>query len=742
MKGNKKIGKITKTFLGMAMVLVFAFSIAQISTVFAATTGPKNPTVGSTTGTTGKEWEHPGRIKNPGGSYTFVILNSGETSQYLKGSGFGFAIPAGATIDGLTVTMGRVSAGLWNGDEIRDAAVRISTDGTNFVGVNKAITGTNWPTSEGTATYGGAADTWGTTLTPAQVNSPNFSVFLSVKNANSDYYRAACVDYIRITVTYREVDYSITFDSAGGSLVSPISQRPETAVIAPADPTKAGYTFTDWSPLVPVTMPVGGAALTAQWDANEYTITFDSDGGSDVGSITQDFGTVVTAPSDPTKAGYTFAGWSPAVPATMPVGGASLTAQWTLNSYTISFDSNGGTSVGSITQNFGTVVTAPANPTRAGYTFAGWSPAVPATMPEGGAVLIAQWTVNSYTISFDSAGGTGVDSITQDFGTGITAPANPTKAGYTFAGWSPAVPANMPEGGAVLIAQWTVNSYTISFDSAGGNDVDSITQDFGTVVIAPADPTKAGYIFAGWSPVVPATMPVGGAALTALWTVNGYTISFNSNGGSLVDSIMQDFGTAVKAPADPTKAGYTFNGWSPAVPATMPEGGAALTALWEANEYTITFDSAGGSSVNSITRDFGTDVTAPSNPTRAGYTFAGWSPALPATMPEGGAALTALWTIIPTAIPTVIPTVTPTAVPTAVPTAASDVLAANRAIVILAATTTPTTVPTAVPTTGVLGAAKTGEAENQNSMTVALILLAAFGVSGTVFVLRRKKIQD
>ena len=78
-------------------------------------------------------------------------------------------------------------------------------------------------------------------------------------------------------------------------------------------------------------MPLGGAALTATWTPRNYSITFDSAGGDPVSSITAAYGEAVTAPAAPTKEGYTFVGWSPAFPATMPLGGAALTARWEEN---------------------------------------------------------------------------------------------------------------------------------------------------------------------------------------------------------------------------------------------------------------------------------------------------------------------------------------------------------------------------------------------------------------------------
>ena len=127
-------------------------------------------------------------------------------------------------------------------------------------------------------------------------------------------------------------------------------------------------------------MPVGGLKVKAQWQINEYTITF-TDGGSPIAEIKQDYGTAVTKPGDPTKTGYTFIGWDKPVPATMPAGDMTITAQWQINQYTITFNTAGGSAVPAITQDYETPVTPPADPTRTGYLFDGWDSEIPDTMP-------------------------------------------------------------------------------------------------------------------------------------------------------------------------------------------------------------------------------------------------------------------------------------------------------------------------------------------------------------------------
>ena len=128
--------------------------------------------------------------------------------------------------------------------------------------------------------------------------------------------------------------YTVTFQSEGGSEVA--SQiRANTPADRPADPTKEGYTFigwyngeSEWDFETPVTAVL---TLTAKWQINRYTITFDTAGGSEVPSITQDYGTAITPPAAPTRTGYTFAGWNREIPTAMPAGDMTITARWTEN---------------------------------------------------------------------------------------------------------------------------------------------------------------------------------------------------------------------------------------------------------------------------------------------------------------------------------------------------------------------------------------------------------------------------
>ena len=255
--------------------------------------------------------------------------------------------------------------------------------------------------------------------------------------------------------------------------------------------------------------------------------------------------------------------------ASVPADVTKLTVQWTAPTYTVTLNAGDGTiNSGNVTEyTYGVGATLPTDVTRTGYTFKGWydnealagSPVTAISNTEtDNKEYWAKWEINQYTITFDTVGGSTVASITQDYGTAIAAPANPTREGYTFIGWDKAIPATMPAENMIITAKWKVNQYTITFGSNGGSEIAPITQDYGTAITAPADPTREGYTFIGWDKAIPATMPAENMIITAKWKVNQYTITFGSNGGSEIAPITQDYGTAITAPADPTREGYTF----------------------------------------------------------------------------------------------------------------------------------------------------------------------------------------
>ena len=271
--------------------------------------------------------------------------------------------------------------------------------------------------------------------------------------------------------------------------------------------------------------------------------------------------------------------------------------------------------------------------------------------------LTAKWEPLKYSVTLEPNGGVinNNNSIAEYiYGEGVVLPSasDMTKEGHTFGGWYLSSDFNgypvtniesTDRGNKTYYAKWNVNQYTITFDTSGGSAVSSITQDYGSTVVKPLDPTKEGYTFTGWEPEIPDTMPSSDLTIKAKWSVNKYTITFDSDGGSIVPPITLDYGSVVIAPISPTKVGYSFVGWDNPIPSTMPPSDLNIKALWKINKYTITFDTTGGSTIEAITLDYGSSITKPSNPTRSGYTFVGWDIEIPSTMPAYDMTIKAKW---------------------------------------------------------------------------------------------------
>ena len=271
----------------------------------------------------------------------------------------------------------------------------------------------------------------------------------------------ADVSMLSITGDYEVIYLPGTYGT--GSAVTDMKPHNNILTLRGALFTRAGYTQVGWATVdggekvydfKDIYTKNEALTLYPVWNTNKYTITFDTNGGSEIAPITQDYGTQIAAPANPTRKGYTFKGWDKEIPETMPAENITVKAQWEINQYTITFDTNGGSEIAPITQDYGTEITAPDNPTRKGYTFKGWDKEIPETMPAENMTVKAQWEINQYTIAFDTNGGSDIAPITQDYGTEITAPDNPTRKGYTFKGWDKEIPETMPAENITITARW------------------------------------------------------------------------------------------------------------------------------------------------------------------------------------------------------------------------------------------------------------------------------------------------
>lgn len=438
-------------------------------------------------------------------------------------------------------------------------------------------------------------------------------------------------------------------DSNKGTVsIVPNGEQENGTTITATAKAADGYSFVNWTAgetEVSTENPykfdlAANTALTANFKANQYPVVF-MNGETEVKNENLDFASVITAPENPTKEGYTFQGWFAGETkfeegATVPVNGITYEAKWQINQYTITFDTDGGSEVAAITQDYASAITAPAEPTKTGYTFAGWDSEIPATMPAENKTIKATWTINQYTLKFNLNGGESeaIAEITADYNSDVTKPADPTRTGYTFTGWSPYFTGKVPAENTTYVAQWTINQYTITFDTDGGSEVEPITQDYASEITAPENPTKTGYTFAGWKPALPQKMPVDGYNTKATWTINSHVVKYEVD-GVVVSEETLEYGSAITAPADPSKPGWVFIGWeSEYKGTTVPDYDVTYTALWKQDIITLRFVFWDDNKVEYQYKP-GEEITEiPEVPAREGYTFKGWDKTIPEVMPE------------------------------------------------------------------------------------------------------------
>ncbi len=244
--------------------------------------------------------------------------------------------------------------------------------------------------------------------------------------------------------------------------------------------------------------------------------------------------------------------------------------------------------------------------------------------------LIAHFGIMQYTITFDTDGGSEVAAITQDYNTRIEAPADPQKEGFRFRGWSMAVPERMPAEDLTIKAIWGINKYFITIDAANGQAADTLMFDFGEIVDASLDePEREGYTFQGWDATLPETMPAQDLVITAQWQLNKHNIVYVIDGRE-IETVEAYYNSAIEPIQAPIMEGYKFSGWQN-VPETMPDSSITISGSYTAIEYGILFMNDGDTLQSTKVGYGQTPKYTGNEPVRKAdtlftYKFIGWTP--------------------------------------------------------------------------------------------------------------------
>ena len=407
--------------------------------------------------------------------------------------------------------------------------------------------------------------------------------------------------------------YSITYTINGEEYTAQTYEF-GAAVSAPEYTVPEGHTFSGWN--IPETMPAENLVLDAALTVNEYTVTYNING--EIYAIqVYAYGEEVFAPAYDVPDHFTFSGWD--TPATMPAENIVLDATLVEDGkYTVSFMVDGETYF-TFTGYEGDAITVPENPEKLGHTFDAWD-----GMPEDGVLpaanitVTAVWSVNTYTITY-TINGEGYTAQTYEFGAAVSAPEYTVPEGHTFSGWD--IPETMPAENITLNAELTVNEYTVTYNING--EIYAIqVYAYGEEVFAPAYDVPDHFTFSGWD--TPATMPAENIVLDATLVEDGkYTVSFMVDGETYFTFTGYE-GDAITVPENPEKLGHTFDAWDGMPEdGVLPAANITVTAVWSVNTYTITY-TVNGKGYSIQTYEYGAAIITPAYDVPEGYTFSGW----------------------------------------------------------------------------------------------------------------------
>ncbi len=482
------------------------------------------------------------------------------------------------------------------------------------------------------------------------------------KKVSVDKYGNTSVTF---TVVYNNPFVTLSFDAGEGTAVENVDVYSGRSVGELPTSAREGYVFAGWqdedgSVVTALSSFTADSKLTAVWEevvpGQRQMLFYIGDTLTYERYVT--VGEKTIKPKVRHQDGYTFSGWAykdgtlfdfdEVVPE--GEGPIVLYAVFTPEEYTVTFDKADGSQTETATVNYGEHIAKPADPVREGYDFQGWA------LPDGSLIdfdtytvtgnvtLTAQWTVHVCVVTFT---GEGIEPFTQNvvYGEMPQVPEAPSRDRYLFRGWYSDAEftklfdfSEPVKADTTAYVKWTA-LIDVTLDPANGEDVQVWTIRKGGKLGTLPTPTWKGHAFEGWylgdEMVTEDTIFTEDATITARWSLEEYTVSFDTAGGSAVKSQLVSYGETAEKPADPALDGFKFDGWvlkdgTAYDFATPVESDLTLYAQWSTSgddpavACLVIFDSAGGSDVASQTVMMGACATEPEAPTRDGYTFAGW----------------------------------------------------------------------------------------------------------------------
>ena len=509
----------------------------------------------------------------------------------------------------------------------------------------------------------------------------DFVGFSTTENGTVEYQNGDTInrtDNLVLYPVYEPTTYHITYELNGGEANNPTTYNIEENLTI-SNPTKEHYNFAGWTGtdlnsatmnLTIVSGTTGDKSYTATWTPVTYTITYNLDGGETTNPTTYNVESGNMTLSEPTKDGYTFAGWTGTgldsvtknvILVSSEGGNREYTATWTPTTYTITYDLDGGEATNPTTYNVESGNMTLSYPTKNGYTFVGWTGTgldsvtknvILVSTDGGNREYTATWTPTTYTITYDLDGGivTNANPESYNIETSTFTLWNPEREGYEFAGWVGTGLSTQTKnvtinpgttGNRSYTATWTPVNYRIAYNLNGGEATNPTTYNIESEDITLNNPTKLGYEFTGWSgtgidgKLINTTIPTGSTGnriYSANWTPIDYEIDYEETYNSVFNPTTYTIESSDIPLMYPSRYGYRFTGWigtdlnEPTMDVIINRGSVGdreYTATWALKEYLVTYIDGDITTNETITH--GSEAPNKNVTGKTGYEFKFWS---------------------------------------------------------------------------------------------------------------------